>query len=57
MTVAGRFEGAELADLDGLHEAFGSPDRLDYVIEHLVDLLPRGIRDRAAAWTRNERDL
>ncbi len=57
MTVAGRLEGADLVDLDGLREALGSPDRLDYVIEHLVDLLPRGSRDRAAAWTRDERDL
>jgi hypothetical protein len=57
MTVAGRLEGADLVDLDGLREALGSPDRLDYVIEHLVDLLPRGSRERAAAWTRDERDL
>jgi ribonucleotide monophosphatase NagD (HAD superfamily) len=41
----------------GLEEALGSPDRPDYVIEHLGDLLPRENTDRAAAWTRDERNL
>jgi hypothetical protein len=37
MTVAGRLEGADPADLDGLREAISSSDRPEYVIEHLGD--------------------
>jgi len=81
MTVAGRLEGADPADLDGLREAlgladpegrltpigmrrieigaeaFGSPDRPDYVIERLGDLLPREDECRAAVQTPDKRNL
>ena len=57
MTVAGRLEGVDPADLYGLREALGSSDRPDYVIEHLGDLLPREDECRAAAQAPDKRDL
>jgi hypothetical protein len=57
MTVAGRLEGADAVDLDGLREAIGSSDRPEYVIEHLGDLLPREDECRAAGQALDKRDL
>jgi hypothetical protein len=57
VTVAGRLEGAEPADLDGLRQAISSSDRPEYVIEHLGDLLPREDECRAAAQAPDKRDL
>ena len=57
MTVAGRLEGADPADLDGLSEAISSSDRPEYVIEHLGDHLPREDECRAAAQAPDKRDI
>jgi hypothetical protein len=57
MTVAGRLEEVDPADLYGLREALGSSDRPDYVIKHLGDLLPREDECRGAAQTPDERGL
>jgi len=55
MTVAGRLEGADPADLDGLREAMSSSDRPDYVIEHLGDLLPASATHRPKAGNKEGR--
>ena len=47
---AGIASALVLTGATGLEEALGSPDRPDYVIEHLGDLLTRGVEPRAAAW-------
>jgi NagD protein len=47
---AGIASALVLTGATDLEEALGSPDRPDYVIEHLGDLLTRGVEPRAAAW-------
>ena len=47
---AGMASALILTGATGLEEALGSPDRPDYVIEHLGDLLPASETQRPKAW-------
>jgi HAD superfamily hydrolase (TIGR01450 family) len=47
---AGMASALILTEATGLEEVLGSPDRPDYVIEHLGDLLPTSATHRPRAW-------
>ena len=53
---AGMTSALILTGATGLEEVLGSPDRPDYVIEHLGDLLPTSGTHRPKAWNSEGRD-
>ena len=52
---AGMASALILTGATGLEEVLGSPDRPDYVIEHLGDLLPASATHRPKAWNKEGR--